>query len=89
MGTIQGLNGGSSTLPRTTISERSRDPPLGDGWAQWGESSDLGIIGLASLRPTRPTHLPRGIHFGECHLHFFFGHVQVKVLFPVFTDVRA
>lgn len=33
--------------------------------------------------------LPRGIHFGECHLHFFFGHVQVKVLFPVFTDVRA
>lgn len=38
---------------------------------------------------TSPTHLPRGIHLGKCHLHFFFSHVQVKVLLPVLADVRA
>lgn len=50
------------------------------------------LLPLAPLLPVLPLYifqLPRGIHFGKCHLHFLFGHVQVKVFLPVLTDVCA
>lgn len=64
-----------------------RDEPGRWEVSWWGSC----LLWLPSL-PVLPLHilqLTRGIHFGKCHLYFFFGHVQVKVLLPVFTDVRA
>lgn len=66
------------------------------GWAEVSEGVG-GSVGGGAARsgpsfPVLPLYifqLPRGIHFGECHLYFFFSHVQVKVLLPVLTDVCA
>lgn len=77
------FGGHSQCLPRPAeTSERGRwDVP----WV--GE-----LLALAPSFPVLPLYifqLTGGLHFGKCHLHFLFRHVQVKVLLPVLTDVRA
>lgn len=78
------LWGHSQCLPRLTEERASEGGGMCRGWGSC-------LLRLPSF-PVLPLYifkLPRGIHLGKCHLHFFFSHVQVKVLLPVLADVRA
>lgn len=67
------------------------------GWAETiegngrccGRRSCLFWLPSFPVLPLYIFQLTRGIYFGKSHLHFFFSHVQVKVLLPVLADVRA